>query len=633
MGLTLQVDMTLSLRKKITIGFGLSVALLISVVGVSFSTTVGLQTTAGLAARANRIVEFATDLHGHLGTADAATMAYLADGDPGHLEERTCRIDATWQALDSLRTVLADRPDKLQYLDAISLLIRRKIAEQNQRIDERTEAHSTELLKWGAEIEKVYGQIHYRIDFEIVAEERARLGGAVEQARLSAARAFVVNGMGGALGVAISLAAAVIAFREIRSREAAQASLQCAKDAAEVASRFKSEFIANMSHEIRTPMTAILGYADIILDEHVQNSTVRESVATIKRNGEHLLTIINDILDLSKIEMGKLVIEQVPWSPRQLIEEVVALLHVRALEKNLQVTVEFGPEIPQAIVTDPTRLRQILLNLMGNAIKFTERGGVHVRVGWEADRGTGPMLQVEIDDTGIGMTPAQMSSLFQAFQQADGSTSRRFGGTGLGLAISGRLAQMMGGTITVTSELGVGSTFCVSVGGQPAHLRDNDGTASGQTFGAATCDIASAPMRRPLEDVRVLLAEDSPDNQRLCAVLLGKAGAVVTIADNGEVACNLALDALRRAEPFHVVLMDMQMPVRDGYEATGELRRQGYTLPIIAFTAHSMPADQQKCRDAGCDDYLTKPIDRKRLVDLVGRWHAEVKSNGVGIKS
>jgi CheY-like chemotaxis protein len=381
-----------------------------------------------------------------------------------------------------------------------------------------------------------------------------------------------------------------------------------------------------MSHEIRTPMTAILGYADLIFEEHSQNATIRESVATIKRNGEHLLTIINDILDLSKIESGKLVIELVSASVRQITAEVIELLRVRAVQKDLHVTAQFDSDVPHAILTDPTRLRQILVNLIGNAIKFTERGGVHIRVRRDGDRGPVPLLYIQIDDTGIGMTAEQMASLFQVFQQADGSTSRRFGGTGLGLAISRRLATMLGGSIVVSSELGVGSTFTLLVEARPAPDFADQAAASQSPLRNEQVAPTQALVR--LAGVRVLFVEDSPNNQKLGAILLRKEGAEVTIAENGTAACQFAFDALKRGEPFHVVLMDMQMPLLDGYQATAELRRQGYALPVIAFTAHSMAEDRQKCLDAGCDDYLTKPIDRKRLTELVWRWSRHAVNSG-----
>ena len=400
-----------------------------------------------------------------------------------------------------------------------------------------------------------------------------------------------------------------------RTAELAEAKMQ-----AETATRAKSEFLANMSHEIRTPMTAILGYADLLLDDAFEGPAAKESMGIIKRNGEHLLTLINDILDIAKIESGKLAIEMLPGSPRKIVSEVLELFHFRAEEKGLRLTAEFDDAVPNELITDPTRLRQILLNLVGNAVKFTQQGEVGVFVRWERGPATEPKLLIDIQDSGIGMSPEQVSCLFQAFQQADGSTSRRFGGTGLGLAISLRLAQMLGGTIGVTSEPGCGSTFSVSISAQPASGESNHDGERRHELAAPAIRQRANRAARSLEGSRVLLADDSPDNQKLICFVLSRSGARVATADNGRAACDLALEALARNEPFDVVLMDMQMPVLDGYAATAELRCRGYELPIIALTAHSMAADQQKSLASGCDAHLTKPIDRAQLLETVRNW-------------
>jgi signal transduction histidine kinase len=406
--------------------------------------------------------------------------------------------------------------------------------------------------------------------------------------------------------------------------EAANQALEEVSQTAQAATKSKSEFLANMSHEIRTPMTAILGYTDILLG-NLQGDENREAAEIIKRNGEYLLDIINDILDLSKIEAGRMHVERIAYPPVQLVEDVLALMRVRAESKGLPLRAEFQGPIPQTIETDPTRLRQILTNLVGNAIKFTEVGEVRLRVHLDATADGGPRLVFDVLDTGIGMTPEQMQNLFQPFTQADSSTTRRYGGTGLGLTISRRLAKMLGGDITATSTPRRGSGFRVSV---------------------ATGSLASVPLVRPGQPAgkqgvlgercranielkcRVLLAEDGPDNQRLIAFVLRKAGADVTIVDNGRKAMEYALATYpgwgRRQgdpeEPFDVVLMDMQMPVMDGYEAARRLRDAGYDRPVVALTAHAMEHDRAKCLDAGCDDYIAKPIDRHKLIEMVDRY-------------
>jgi len=408
--------------------------------------------------------------------------------------------------------------------------------------------------------------------------------------------------------------------------------------AAEAATRAKSEFLANMSHEIRTPMTAILGYADLLdanLDccqacpDHAAcpaRAQHHEHLATIRRNGQHLLQIINDILDLSKIEAGRLDVEWQPCSPTAILAEVMLLMRVRAEAKGLSLQLRFDGPMPQTILTDPVRLRQILVNLVGNAIKFTETGGVRVVARVEGRELPKPKFVCEVIDTGVGMTAEQMAHLFQPFQQADASTSRKFGGTGLGLAISKRLAGLLRGDITVTSQPGEGSAFVLTI--DPGPLADvpfQDQPSEAVSSLPPKTSVRREQPTKSLAGRRILLAEDGIDNQRLICLLLKKAGAEVTAVENGQLAVEKAMAASSSGEerrggldgPFDLILMDMQMPVMDGYEATRQLRARGYSGPIIALTAHAMADDRQKCLDAGCDDYLSKPIDRATLIGKI----------------
>jgi PAS domain S-box-containing protein len=405
--------------------------------------------------------------------------------------------------------------------------------------------------------------------------------------------------------------------RDITADKQAAQALRESKEAAEAANRTKSEFLANMSHEIRTPMTAVLGYADLLLEQAADPAS-REAIQTIRRNGDHLLGIINDILDLSKIEAGRTAIHAASCSTPSIIAEVVSLMRVSAEAKRIPLNVEYGTPIPETILSDPDRLRQILINLVGNAVKFTEAGEVRIVVRLHNPQTREPSLQFQVVDTGIGMTPQDADRLFQPFSQVYGAADRKHGGTGLGLAISRRLARLLGGDIAVQSVLGKGSTFTLTVptGSLENVPRVGAGSQARAAAQPATAEAAEAMVRL---DCRILLAEDGPDNQRLISLLLSKAGAEVVIADNGRSALEQALAAQSSPRPFDIVLMDMQMPVMDGYEATTRLRAADYTRPIIALTAHAMAEDRQKCLDAGCDDYLTKPIDRAALFRTVAR--------------
>jgi signal transduction histidine kinase/DNA-binding NarL/FixJ family response regulator len=390
--------------------------------------------------------------------------------------------------------------------------------------------------------------------------------------------------------------------------------LEAAREASALANRSKSEFLANMSHEIRTPMTAVIGYSDLLLDPTLDASDRVNYVQTIRRNGEHLLTLINDILDLSKIEAGKMSLELIRTSPSQVLVDVASLMRVRAVEKGLSFDVRYVGAMPETIASDPTRLRQILMNFVGNAIKFTEHGGVRIIARCEDLDSPNPKLSLEVVDTGLGMTPAQIASLFVAFTQADASTTRRFGGTGLGLVISRKLAQLLGGDITVESAPGRGSVFrlCVPTGSL-VDVKMIEGLSEAGTPDASTPRVPTSA--DALAGAHILLAEDGHDNQLLISTYLRKAGAMVTVVADGRAAVEQA-----RAATYDVILMDMQMPELDGYGATSKLRQCGYERPIIAITAHAMAGDRERCVSAGCDDYLTKPIERSKLVSTVARW-------------
>jgi two-component system, sensor histidine kinase len=400
--------------------------------------------------------------------------------------------------------------------------------------------------------------------------------------------------------------------------KARTAELSSAKERAEDASRAKSAFLANMSHEIRTPMTAILGYSDLMLSPVQTMSDRVNCLQVVRRNARHLMDLINDILDISKIEAEKMVVEKIPCDAARLVVEVVSMLRVRAMAKQLTLRADFVGDIPEIVHTDPLRLKQVVMNLTGNAIKFTENGEIAVRMSVEKTA-DGSRIHVDVVDTGIGMTPEQIGRLFQPFVQADESMTRKYGGSGLGLAISRRLAIHMGGDLSVKSDPGKGSTFSLVVeGGSVKDIPMRFGLTESMLVVLAqpTCD-AEITLRG-----RILLAEDGIDNQQLLTMHLTMAGAEVVVVPNGKE----AVEKVRR-EPFDLVLMDMQMPELDGYAATSQLRRMGFKLPIIALTAHAMAGDRSKCLDAGCTDYLTKPIDREVLLGAVNSYLRKLSEN------
>ncbi len=385
----------------------------------------------------------------------------------------------------------------------------------------------------------------------------------------------------------------------------ATAQLREARAEAERANEAKSLFLANMSHEIRTPMTSIIGYTDMVLSGGLSDREAKESLETVRRNGAHLLGLINDILDLSRVEAGAMELERIACDPAGIARDVCGLVRPRAESNQSVVSVEIGEGVPAMVMCDPTRLRQVVTNLAGNAAKFTQGGRIVIRV---ESAGAG-RIAFEVEDNGPGMTPEQAARCFDVFTQADASVTRRHGGSGLGLSIAQNLARAMGGDITVRSEVGVGSVFRAEVAAATAEVRQIER----EEPGAGDVDLSG---------LRVLLVEDGADNRRLITFQLRRAGAVVETAADGVEGLEAGTEAWRAGRGFDVILMDMQMPRLDGIGATRALRERGVGTPVIALSAHAMEEDRRSALDAGCDAYHTKPVDFAKLGRAI-RGHAD----------
>lgn len=417
-----------------------------------------------------------------------------------------------------------------------------------------------------------------------------------------------LNGDGGIGGIVI--------WSQVITERIRAEKLRIAKEAADEANRAKSAFLANMSHEIRTPLGAVMGFSQLICNDNVSDKDKVVYSDAIKRNGELLLNIINDILDISKVEAGKIEIESIETPLRQVIHDVASLLELRSVEKGLTLTVAVDPSTPSIIHTDPMRLKQILINIIGNAIKFTEKGNVDINVQQETENGKALLVFI-VKDTGAGINSEEVKKLFSPFGQADISTTRKYGGTGLGLVLSKKLANLLGGDVElVKSEANVGSTFKISINpGVACEKKAVDRKIKSKEFSDASNPDTEEQI---LGGLNILLAEDVPDNQILLSHYLKDAGGVVTIASNGDEAIQKA-----KGKEFDIILMDLQMPVKDGFEATSELRKHGYVKPILALTAHAMKEDRRRCLSAGFDDHIIKPVDPVTLLQKIARHVTE----------
>lgn len=431
-------------------------------------------------------------------------------------------------------------------------------------------------------------------------------------------------------GLAIALAASAILWRRqldqaihVSAEERARArhlaslngQLESARAAALRSARIKSEFLATVSHELRTPMASILGFVDLMHDPTLHEPDRLAAADAIRRNSQHLLALLNDLLDHAKIEAGRLSIVRARCDLRRVVRDTIELMAPRAAARGLELIVHCEDPIPASITTDAQRLRQALVNLLGNAIKFTHQGRVTLTLACDPEC---RVLRLIVSDTGIGMTEAQAARLFQPYAQAESDTASRYGGTGLGLAITRWIADGLGGDVTVVSEPGRGSDFTLSIDTGPIEGVDR----------LDTVELTRAPQPPDLSETwikanirgRILVVDDSPDNQRLLAHNLRTAGAELDLASNGIEALRAVASAQERGAPYDLIFMDKQMPEMDGLEATRALRVRGWSNPIIALTAHARQEELDECLAAGCDEALTKPIPRQELLRRAAHW-------------
>lgn len=401
---------------------------------------------------------------------------------------------------------------------------------------------------------------------------------------------------------------------DITAKKRAEEEMRKTKEEAERANALKSAFLANMSHEIRTPLGAMLGFADLLRDPGLSAAERSSYLDILTRNGRQLSVIIDDILDLSKVEAGHLSLEFVPTSPESIAADVIALMMVKARDKELKLDYASDISTPKLVTSDPGRVRQVLLNLVTNAVKFTLAGSVQISSSGFVDSEGRQMVSFKVSDSGIGIDSAQQERIFGSFVQADGSMTRRFGGTGLGLALSRRLACALGGNVVLeSSALNRGSTFTFTFQDRP-EKRVSDTPRSL----AASSPAQTASAKTSLRGTKVLIVDDSLDNQQIISTFLTKAGVIVTAAANGVEGSDKAL-----AGDYDLILMDIQMPIMDGYTATRLLRERGYKKPIIALTAHAMNEDRKRALEIGCTDHLPKPIVRETLIETVARYATE----------
>lgn len=612
---------------------------------VGFVTVIGIRNLQALQQDADLIVT------NHMAKIELATTMYTSARqrvvtmqkmtlleDPFERDEWTLYLDKLAARFARARIALLELPlttnelallDEQGKLTAAALPLQREIADHLYN-DRLTKAHQLLVQQAVPAQDRVLEKLDELYHYQLAAADRAVTEGrtrhmSARQLMLILSGLAMVLGMGIAW-VVIRRTVRATTDREHQLEQIAQINkklidktteLAAAQERAEQASRTKSVFLANMSHEIRTPLTAIIGFSESLLDADQSLSDRIDAVNTVIESGRHLLNIINEILDLSKVEADKLEVERLPVDLFSIAQNVTSITTLHAQEKGIALRVGYHFPVPTNIVTDPVRVKQVLLNIVNNAVKFTSQGSVSIRVGYSRDE---QQLRFDVSDTGIGMSAEEQVKLFKPFSQADASTTRKYGGTGLGLHLSKRLAEKLGGGISVDSAPDRGSCFSITV-----HAPEAEGSVWVNNDTEVPRAEAQAPLATaPSVSGRVLLAEDVEANQKLISLCLRRLGAEVEIAKNGQIAVEKAL-----ADDFDLVLMDMQMPVMDGMQAVETLRSRGYVGPILALTANAMDEDKKRYQAVGCDGFLAKPLQRDQFNAVVSGYLPEGATTNV----